>query len=156
MRDKARRHEAILRIVRRETVDSQQRLRDRLRAVGVVVTQATLSRDLREIGLGKVATPGGGSRYVTPAYGAAVKSALALVAPALLVSTDGTGPLLVLHTAAGGAAAVAAAVDAEAWPEVLGTVAGSDTALVVARSEQARRAVQVRLEELVTPGLAER
>ena len=156
MKDKARRHEAILRIVRRETVESQQRLRDRLRAEGVAVTQATLSRDLREIGLGKLATPGGGSRYVAPAQGAAVKSALALVAPALLVSTDGTGPLLVLHTAAGAAAAVAAALDAEAWPEVLGTVAGSDTALVVARSEQARRTVQVRLEELVTPGLAER
>ena len=64
--------------------------------------------------------------------------------------------LLVLRTAAGAAAAVAAALDAEAWPEVLGTIAGSDTALVVARSEQARRAVQVRIEELVSPRLAER
>lgn len=156
MKDKARRHEAILRIVRRETVESQERLRDRLRAEGVVVTQATLSRDMREIGLGKVATPGGGARYVAPAQGASVKSTLALVAPALLVSTDATGSLLVLHTAAGAAAAVAAALDAEAWPEVLGTLAGTDTALVVARSERARRTVQVRLEELVTPGLAER
>jgi transcriptional regulator of arginine metabolism len=156
MSAKARRHAAILRIVRREAVESQQRLRDRLRVEGLVVTQATLSRDMREIGLGKVATPGGGARYAAPAQGAAVRTALSEVAPTLLVSADGTGPLLVLHTAAGAAAAVAAALDAEAWPEVLGTVAGTDTALVVARSEQARRAVQVRLEELVTPGLAER
>ena len=156
MSAKARRHAAILRIVRREAVESQQRLRDRLRVEGLVVTQATLSRDMREIGLGKVAAPGGGARYAAPVQGAAVRTALAEVAPTLLVSADGTGPLLVLHTVAGAAAAVAAALDAEAWPEALGTVAGTDTALVVARSEQARRAVQVRLEELVTPGLAER
>ncbi len=156
MSAKARRHEAILRIVRREVMDSQERLRDRLRAEGVAVTQATLSRDMREIGLSKVAIPGGGVRYAAPAGSAAVRTSLADVVPALLVSADGTGPLLVLRTAAGAAAAVAAALDAEAWPEVLGTVAGSDTALVVTRSEQARRAVQVRIEELVTPRLAER
>jgi transcriptional regulator of arginine metabolism len=156
MNAKARRHAAILRVVRRDVIESQEQLRARLRAEGLVVTQATLSRDMREIGLGKVATPGGGARYVAPVRGAAVRSPLAQVVPALLVSADGTGPLLVLHTAAGAAAAVAAALDAEAWPEVLGTVAGSDTILVIARSEQARRAVQVRLEELVTPGLAER
>ena len=155
MSAKARRHEAILRIVRREVVDSQERLRDRLRAEGLAVTQATLSRDMREIGLSKVVTPRG-ARYAAPAGGAAVRSSLAEVVPSLLVSTDGTGPLLVLRTAAGGAAAVAAALDAEAWPEILGTIAGSDTTLVVARSELARRAVQVRIDELVSHGLAER
>lgn len=155
MSAKARRHEAILRIVRREVVDSQERLRARLRAEGLAVTQATLSRDMREIGLSKVATPRG-ARYAASASIAAVRSSLAAVVPSLLVSTDGTGPLLVLRTAAGGAAAVAAALDAEAWPEILGTIAGSDTTLVVARSEQARRAVQIRIDELVSPGLAER
>lgn len=155
MSAKARRHAAILRIVRRQPVDSQASLRAMLRADGVAITQATLSRDLREIGLARVATPGAGVRYVAPAAGAAVRTALADIAPALLVSADGTGPLLVLRTTAGAAAAVAAALDAEAWPEVLGTVAGSDTALVVTRSQRARRAVQVRIEALTT-GLAER
>lgn len=155
MSAKARRHAAILRIVRRQPVDSQERLRELLRADGVAITQATLSRDLREIGLAKVVTPGGGARYVAPSAGAALRSTLAAVVPALLVSADGAGSLLVLRTTAGGAAAVAAALDAEAWPEVLGTIAGSDTALVVARSEQARRAIQVRIEAL-TDGLAER
>jgi transcriptional regulator of arginine metabolism len=152
---KARRHAAILRIVRRQPVESQETLRELLRADGVAITQATLSRDLREIGLAKVAMPGGSARYVAPSAGAAVRSTLADVVPSLLVSADGAGSLLVLRTTAGGAAAVAAALDAEAWPEVLGTVAGSDTALVVARSEQARRTVQVRIEAL-TDGLAER
>ncbi len=155
MSAKARRHAAILRIVRRQTVESQEALRELLRADGVAITQATLSRDLREIGLAKLAAPGGGARYVAPAAGAGVRSALAEVVPTLLVSADGAGSLLVLRTTAGGAAAVAAALDAEAWPEVIGTVAGSDTALVVARSQRARRAVQVRIEAL-TDGLAER
>jgi len=152
---KARRHAAILRIVRRQPVESQESLRELLRADGVAITQATLSRDLREIGLAKVATPGGAARYVAPGAGAAVRSALAEVVPALLVSADGAGSLLVLRTTAGAAAAVAAALDAEAWPEVVGTVASSDTALVVAKSQRARRAVQVRIEAL-TDGLAER
>jgi transcriptional regulator of arginine metabolism len=149
MSAKARRQAAILRIVRREGVESQARLRERLREAGFAVTQATLSRDLREIGLSKVATPDGGTRYAAPPGGsAAVRSSLEHVVPALLVSADGAGSLLVLRTTAGGAAAVAAAIDAAAWPEVLGTVAGSDTALVVVRSEQARRAVQVRIGAL--------
>ena len=155
MSAKARRHAAILRIVRRQSVENQETLRALLRADGVAITQATLSRDLREIGLAKVALPGGSARYAAPTAGAAVRSALAEVVPSLLVSADGAGALLVLRTTAGGAAAVAAALDAEAWPEVLGTIAGSDTALVVARSERARRAIQVRIEAL-TDGLAER
>jgi len=149
MSAKARRHAAILKIVRRDAVESQERLRERLREAGFAVTQATLSRDLREIGLSKVATPDGRARYAAPPGGsAAVRSSLEHVVPALLVSADGAGSLLVLRTTAGGAAAVAAAIDAAAWPEVLGTVAGSDTALVVVRSEQARRAVQVRIGAL--------
>ena len=150
MTHKARRHAAILRLVRRETVESQQRLRALLDAEGIRVTQATLSRDLREIGLTKVAGPDGSACYAAPRPGAAaIRSSLAEVVPALLVTLAGAGPLLVLHTTAGGAAAVAAALDAAGWPDVLGTVAGSDTALVVTRSERARRAVAVRLEALV-------
>ena len=157
MTSKTQRHAAILRIVRREVVESQERLRALLRASGFAVTQATLSRDLREIGLTKVATPDGLARYAAPPGGsAAVRASLAAVVPVLLVATDGAGPLLVLRTTAGGAAAVAAALDAAAWPEVLGTVAGSDTALIVAKSEPARRAIQIRLSELLTPRLAER
>lgn len=155
MSAKNRRHAAILRIVRRQEVESQEMLRELLRLDGVAITQATLSRDMREIGLAKVAAPDGSARYVAPAAGAAVRSVLAAVIPTLLVSADGAGSLLVLRTTAGGASAVAAAIDAAAWPEVIGTVAGSDTALVVARSQRARRAVQVRIEAL-TDGLAER
>jgi transcriptional regulator of arginine metabolism len=147
MNRKARRHAAILRIVRREAVESQEQLRALLGAEGLRVTQATLSRDLREIGLTKVADPDGGGRYVAPPTGVA-RASLAEIVPALLVSVDGTGPLLVLRTTAGGAGAVATALDAAGWPDVLGTVAGTDTALVVTKSERARRAVQVRLGAL--------
>jgi transcriptional regulator of arginine metabolism len=148
---KARRHAAILRIVRRDAVESQEQLRSLLEAEGLRVTQATLSRDLREMGLTKVARPDGSGRYVPPPAGA-VRTSLDDVVPALLVSVEGTGALLVLRTAAGGAAAVAAALDVAGWPEVLGAVAGSDTALVITKSERARRAVQIRLVALLDGG----
>jgi len=111
MSAKARRHAAILRIVRRDAVESQERLRERLREAGFAVTQATLSRDLREIGLSKVATPDGGARYAAPPGGsAAVRSSLEHVVPALLVSADGAGSLLVLRTTAIRGSIVAAVV----------------------------------------------
>jgi transcriptional regulator of arginine metabolism len=146
---KARRHAAILRVARREAIESQEQLRALLAREGVRVTQATLSRDLREIGLTKVVGPADRPRYVAPPAGRPpLRTSLAEVVRALLVSVEGVGALLVLRTTAGGAAAVAAALDAEGWPDVLGAVATSETALVVTRSERARRAVQVRLGAL--------
>ena len=68
--------------------------------------------------------------------------------PNLLLRVDGTGPLLVLRTPAGSASALAAALDHEDWPEVLGTVAGDDTLLIVARSTAGRRKLARRIQEL--------
>src|SRR6266487_3478990 len=67
---KTQRHAAILRIVRGETVGSQEQLRERLKSEGFNVTQATLSRDIRELGLAKVAAPDGGSHYAAAPEGA--------------------------------------------------------------------------------------
>jgi transcriptional regulator of arginine metabolism len=66
----------------------------------------------------------------------------------MLVSADGVGPLLVLKTATGAAQALALALDGAGWSEVIGTIAGDDAILVIARGERARRAVQTRLREL--------
>ncbi|MGH7530556.1 MAG: arginine repressor [Gemmatimonadales bacterium] len=146
---KTQRHAAILRIVRDETIGSQEQLRERLRAAGFSVTQATLSRDIRELGLAKVAAPDGGSRYaVPPDGGAGVRPQLEQLLPTMLVSAEGVGPLLVLKTATGAAQALALALDGAGWQEVIGTIAGDDAILAIARSERARRAVQVRLREL--------
>lgn len=149
---KTQRHAAILKIVRAQTVASQERLRELLQAEGFDVTQATLSRDIRDLGLAKVAAPDGGSHYAPPLEaGAAIRPQLHHVLPTLLVSVDGVGPLLVLKTPAGGAQALGLAVDAAGWTEIIGTIAGDDAVLVITRSERARRAVQTRLKE--TAGL---
>lgn len=146
---KTQRHAAILRIVRRETVGSQEQLRASLKTEGFDVTQATLSRDIRELGLAKVSAPDGGSHYEPPVDGGSgVRPHLEQLLPSMLVSAEGVGPLLVLKTATGAAQALGLAVDGAGWTEILGTIAGDDAILVITRSERARRAVQVRVKEL--------
>ncbi|HEV2751110.1 MAG TPA: arginine repressor [Gemmatimonadales bacterium] len=145
---KTQRHAAILKIVRAETVASQEQLRELLRGEGFDVTQATLSRDIRELGLAKVAAPDGGSHYAPAPESGPIRPQLAQLLPTLLVSVDGVGPLLVVKTPAGGAQALGLAIDAAGWSEIIGTIAGDDAVLVITRSERARRAVQTRLKEL--------
>jgi transcriptional regulator of arginine metabolism len=145
---KTQRHAAILRIVRAQTVTSQERLRELLKAEGFNVTQATLSRDIRELGLAKVAAPDGGSHYAPPPEGGvALRPHLEQLLPRMLVAVDGVGPLLVLKTPPGGAQALGLAIDGAGWTEVIGTIAGDDAVLVITRSERARRAVMTRLRE---------
>jgi transcriptional regulator of arginine metabolism len=145
---KTQRHAAIMKLVRRDRVGSQEQLRDRLRAEGFDVTQATLSRDIRELGLAKVSAPDGGSHYVPPPEGGGIKPHLDQLLPSMFVSLDGVGPLLVLKTTTGSAQPLGLAVDHAGWSEVSGTIAGDDAILVITRSERARRAVEVRLREL--------
>jgi transcriptional regulator of arginine metabolism len=145
---KTQRHAAILRLVRERRIESQDELRQALADDGIVVTQATLSRDIRELGLAKLAEPGRGSYYAHPHRGA-VRPELAQVLPALLVGIDGVGPLLVLKTATGSAGAVTEALDQAAWSEVIGTIAGDDTVLVITRNLRQRQQVAARIQELV-------
>ena len=71
------------------------------------------------------------------------------MAPALLVSVDGVGPFLVLKTASGSAGAVTEALDQAGWSEVLGTIAGDDTVLVITRNQRQRNEVAARIQELM-------
>ena len=144
---KLQRHAAILRVVREQRIGSQDDLREALAAEGFAVTQATLSRDIRELGLAKLVDPQGGAFYANPHEGS-LRPDLGQVLPTLLVSVEGAGPLLVLKTASGGAGAVGAAIDQAGWSEVIGTIAGEDTVLVITRSTRLRRSVAQRLEAL--------
>jgi transcriptional regulator of arginine metabolism len=145
---KTQRHAAILRVVRERRIESQDELRQALADDGFVVTQATLSRDIRELGLAKLSDPGGGAYYAHPHRGA-VRPELAQVAPALLVSVEGVGPFLVLKTASGSAGAVTEALDQAAWSEVMGTIAGDDTVLVITRNQRQRDEVAARIQGLM-------
>lgn len=138
---KAHRHRAILELVRTRAIHTQEELVEALRARHHNVTQATVSRDIRELGLYRV--PGGeGSRY-------AIRAGLGERAPMVLrdfiLSTDGVQFMTVVHTPPGTANLVAVAIDESGWEEVLGTVAGDDTVLVVTVSEAARRRFEARL-----------
>ena len=144
------RQNAILETVRTHPVDSQEELRRLLRQRGWDVTQATLSRDLRELRLARVPTPDG-PRYLAPGGGAGNGESAALVEgllPSLVLSVDGVGELLVVRTVVGGAQPVAAALDREGWPELLGTLGGDDTVLLICRSATARDRIARRIHEL--------
>jgi transcriptional regulator of arginine metabolism len=142
------RHAAILELVRTCRVSSQEVLRELLAARGIEVAQATLSRDIRDLGLVKAPDEQGGSAYVVPAGGAEHAPALHRLLPALYLGADGVGNLLVLKTLAGGAQPIAAALDAEGWSEVVGTIGGDDTILIVLRAPEAREAVVARIEAI--------
>jgi transcriptional regulator of arginine metabolism len=107
-----------------------------------------LSRDIRELGLAKLADPEGGAYYTHPHRGA-VRPELAQVLPTLLVSVDGVGPFLVLKTALGSAGAVTEALDQAGWAEIIGTIAGDDTVLVITRGQRQREDIAKRIQELV-------
>jgi transcriptional regulator of arginine metabolism len=149
---KSYRQTLVLDLVDREAITSQEQLRNRLRDKGIQVTQATLSRDLRDLGLARVRTEDG-VRYVVPeALADDSRPALDATLAQFFASMDGVSELIVLRTFPGGAQPVAEAIDAEGWPEVLGTIGGENTILVVCRSAEARTEVTKRLREIAGRG----
>ncbi len=152
MPNKRDRQALILEIVQSRPVSSQEELRRVLAGRGWEVTQATLSRDLRDLRLARVATEDG-ARYVVPdALAEDAGPALGATLGQFLASVDGVGELIVLRTLAGGAQPVAEAIDAAEWPEVLGTIGGENTILVVCRSAEARAEVTRRLRAIAEKG----
>jgi transcriptional regulator of arginine metabolism len=133
---KAQRQRLIAELVRRRAVSSQEELARLLRDRGQKVTQATLSRDLEEMGAYKARTNGGAPVYRLPDDPAESNGDwLRRMLAEFVVDVSSSGNLVVVRTPPGGASAVARALDAAALPDVLGTVAGDDTILVVARAE---------------------
>ncbi|HUE97467.1 MAG TPA: arginine repressor [Longimicrobiaceae bacterium] len=145
---KPQRHAAILDIVRNHRVHSQEALRELLVKRGVDAAQATLSRDIRELGLVKVPDEEGGSYYTVPAHVIYPTPTLARLLPALYLGSDGVGNLLIVKTLTGGAQPIAVALDWEEWPEIVGTLAGDDTILVVIRNPDFLATVSQRLQKL--------
>ncbi len=138
---------AILDVIREHRVGSQGGLRELLAERGIEVTQATLSRDLRDLRLVKLPGTGGGSFYSLPDEWENTPP-LETLLPTLFISAEGTGNLLVVHTMTGGAQAVALAIDWEEWPEILGTVAGDDTILIILREAGHMGVVRSRLQAI--------
>jgi transcriptional regulator of arginine metabolism len=131
-------------------VASQEDLRRILRSRGWDVTQSTLSRDLHEMRLARIPTPEG-VRYASPEAadsGDSQMATLESILPPLFRKIDGVGEMIVIKTLVGGAQAVGVALDAEDLPEVVGTIAGDDTVLIICRSRRARERLARRIERL--------
>ena len=148
---KARRQSVILEAIQRLRVRSQEQLRRVLRGAGYDVTQATLSRDVRELGLVK----GGADRaYQPPAAAAGNGHSPALLNRAVaeyLTRVDRVQQLVVLRTGPGQAPLLGVALDGARLPELVGTIAGDDTILAVAADARRARALVRRLERLSRP-----
>jgi transcriptional regulator of arginine metabolism len=143
---KAFRQAAIIEIVGRSPIHSQEALRRKLKARGFDVTQATLSRDIKELGLVKRASD---SAYQQSGQAAPMRSegehVLRRAVAEYLRGVETVGQLIVLHTDAGLAPPLAVAIDRVALPEVAGTIAGDDTILVVTRGAKQAAGVAARL-----------
>jgi transcriptional regulator of arginine metabolism len=137
----------ILELIKNESVETQEQLVDRLRAAGIEATQATVSRDIRELRLVRVPNGRGRYHYVLPPD----PSPLARMRRYLrdsLVNLDYSDNIVVLKCLPGTASAVASTVDSLGWPEVVGSVAGDDTIMVVVRKKEDAPAIVDQLRRL--------
>ena len=141
---KTLRHHRILELVSREPMVTQDDMVRRLTQQGLKVTQATLSRDIKELGLVKSAEGYAASGTIAEA---APTPSLSHLLREFVVDVREAQNLLVVKTTAGSAQPVAAALDAESWPELVGTIAGDDTILVISSSGKSCRQLGRRIRE---------
>jgi transcriptional regulator of arginine metabolism len=147
---KARRQALILDLLGREPVRNQEQLRKGLKALGVTATQATLSRDIKELGLVKRASDGAYQRpSVTVAPAGMTASAFSRAVTEFVTGVDRVQQMVVLRTGPGQAHAAAVAIDRAQLTEVVGTIAGDDTILVIARDPRRARGLADRLNTLI-------
>ena len=146
---KSWRQAQILEVVDRDAVASQEDLCRRLSARGIHATQATISRDLKELGLVKRAGDGAYVRPGTDRSGPATGDHLRRAVASLLRSMERVDPLLVVRTDRGQAQGLAEWIDRAQLPEVAGTVAGDDTILLVCRGHEAAAALEQKLGAMV-------
>lgn len=139
--NKAYRHGQILKVIERQPVHTQDELARELAKVGLQTTQVTLSRDIRELGLAK--TAGGYQRFAGEPAGYGPD--LATIVGEFLTDARVAQNLLVLRTSPGNASSLASALDREKWEEVIGTLAGDDTVLVITGDVGQAEAVRTRI-----------
>ncbi len=134
---KYNRHAKILEIIENNEIETQEELAEKLRETGFDVTQATVSRDIKELRLIKVMTNSGKYKYaaMNPRENL-ISDKLLIVFSESFVSCDYANNIVVVKTLPGMAQGAASTIDALNWPDILGTIAGDDTILIVCRSEK--------------------
>lgn len=141
---------AILDIIEKQEIETQEELASALNARGIRVTQATVSRDIKELRLLKVLTPSGKYKYATgdQADNNLTDRFIRMLAESLL-SVSSANNLIVVKTLSGSANVAAEALDSMHWPEVLGTLAGDNTVLLIIRSNEETLTVISRIREMM-------
>ena len=130
---KTKRHRKILELIKENIVGTQEELADLLKIEGINVTQATVSRDIKELALIKITAGNDQYRYSLPTEITVSETRLRFMLKEFVLNYASSENNLVIRTAPGNANAVASALDNAQWAEILGSVAGDDTILVVAR-----------------------
>lgn len=147
---KARRQALIREIVESQSIQTQEELAQALGERGMVVTQATVSRDIKEMHLLKVLAEDGSYRYATmDREEQGTNDRLIRMLSDSVVSMDSANNLIVIRTLPGSAHVAGEAVDCLKWPEVLGTIAGDNTILVIVRSNEDVDAVMRRFRGII-------
>jgi transcriptional regulator of arginine metabolism len=145
--NKSLRQRAILELLKQEAVGSQDDLQHALRKRGIRVGQATLSRDIRDLGLSKTA-----DGYALPHGDGSSSPALPPVSRLVrefVLEVRAAQNLLVIKTIVGSAQPVAAALDEQDWAEAIGTIAGDDTILIVCQDKDDARKLAARIQEML-------
>ena len=150
---KTKRQNEILRMISAREIETQEELAEALRKQGYNVTQATVSRDIRELRLVKIAGDIRAYRYALPERSETViDNRLIRILRDSLSSIDYAGQIVVVQTLSGSANVAAEAIDTMEWPEVLGTIAGDNTIFIAVRKEEDASAVTGRIRELISMG----
>ena len=148
--NKGQRHMKIREIIASNDIETQEELVEELKANGYNVTQATISRDIKELHLVKVPLPDGRYKYSLPAdqrFNPLQKLQRALTDA--FVSIDGVAHFLILKTLPGNGNAIAVLIDHLEWSEILGTLPGDDTILIIVRDEKEREKIKKRIVDLL-------
>ena len=146
---KTKRQNEILRLISSADIETQEELAAELRNLGYKVTQATVSRDIRELQLIKAAAKDGGVKYARPDKPEiAVNERMTRILADSLVNVDASGNIVVVKTLSGSANVAAEALDNLGWDEILGTIAGDNTIFIVVRNEKDTEEITDRILKL--------
>ncbi|QTD41732.1 transcriptional regulator AhrC/ArgR [Sporosarcina sp. Te-1] len=148
--NKGQRHIRIRDIIMNGEVETQDQLVDKLKSAGVDVTQATVSRDIKELHLIKVPLPDGRYKYSLPqVHKFNTEDKLRRMLSDAFISIDSAGYFIVLKTLPGNAHAVGSLVDNLSWDDMLGTICGDDTCMIICRDETVTQEVKERLLAMI-------
>jgi len=147
---KSARHNLILEIIDTMDIETQEELAEELKRRGVKVTQATVSRDIKELRLLKVLSDKGGYKYATVERAEkGMNDRFARILAESVVNIEAVNNLVVINTLSASANAAGEAIDSMKWNEVLGTIAGDNTLLIIARSNEAVESLMARINGLL-------